>query len=266
MPISESLIAAARQLAIAADGAGVDVPLLIGLRPYETGGRVADVRCLGGPPERLLLGWHAPRAWSGCVLVGRRPDTGGAVALGIDERRVPVVVGPGLQPRVPAPGPISDTLHRALRLATPIAPFGVRSLAAAVWLHRLVELALDHPRPGLLLPADLARRAPVGLAAHIGSWRQLAQELRDQPCRIAPALVDWFDSGSYARWLIGQLPDPADMWADLTELLASPTSAWLEKCLGNESLATTDLWAHAGCDPDPLLASFEWTYCDIGAP
>lgn len=259
--MTTSLVDIALHLVRAADAAALCSPLLVGLRsgpPPEL-----DVHDLPTLPAQLLLGWRAPAAWSGIVLVGPRPHTGRLVALAVDHRCPGVVVGADPGPIPAARSPTADQLLRVLGLPTPAPDRSVSSLAAHVWLHRIARIALDHPHAHRLERNELDRLWPldtlVGRAPQ--HWTALAAALADPPLRLDSDTIAWFDAGSFERWLVAELPEPASLLGALRAVLAPRSARWVSGVV-----AEAGIWTHPGCEPVSGLASFQWTSCTSGAP
>lgn len=98
------------------------------------------------------------------------------------------------------------------------------------WLARRHPLVGTGPVPE---PDDLARRTAAHAAAHPWSALRLeaatAVEALVGPDAVHPpppaevvAPAEWFDDGSYARWLLRQLPPPEVLLPDLVAVLDRP--------------------------------------------
>jgi hypothetical protein len=117
-------------------------------------------------------------------------------------------------------GRLVDVVRRSLGLATPPPRIDVSELAARVWLHRIHTAAVSAMSFDVALVDALAPPLP-------GSWRAV----RDQRAGGAWPEVEvpsehaaWMDDGMFARAAIASFPEPADLVAELAELV--PLAAW----------------------------------------
>jgi len=127
-----------------------------------------------------------------------------------------------------------DAARRVLGLPTPAPGATPLHLNDMVWLHRIFELTLDsplgEPPPWPLLaclhPLSDGSHTPEGLRHRRGALRtdwqsvhQLAQATGVDWVPLTPTGAAWFDLGSFSRWLLASLPDPATVLRELGELL-----------------------------------------------
>jgi hypothetical protein len=151
-------------------------------------------------------------------------------------------------------GPLQELCRRALGLPTPACTASPRRLWAAAWLDAVVRTCADRPcgAGSLRWPALAALhplRAVLGgfetpspdALAHLAaapparaSWGELRQAaagallaLPDTPRELA----EWFDDGSFGRWLLGRYPPPEQLLAALRDLLAPTEHALLAGAL-----------------------------------
>ena len=226
----------ARRLVAVAGPTPPGVDLLVGAD--YTG--VVDIHVLSGGSGAALVGWRAPATWRAAVLLasGRRHASAPAdrpIALIVDGHAEPALLIDD-EILVCEPCLLTDVLQRVLGMATPAPTLEVSALAARLWLHRLLNLATTHPCPTTLSWPVLAARHPstetsgaAAIAADAPDLIQTATRL-DQPggwaelAQLGPALSRWFDAGSFERFVLHHLPEPADVLDDLDVLLA-PTCA-----------------------------------------
>jgi len=170
----------------------------VGVLATGTGHHLDD-----GRSERVAVVHLCHR--DGATVSGWRPDEGRPT---IDR-----VGGCGAA----ATGRLPDGCRRALGLSTAPPASPVELLTAAVWLDRAVEAALagtpldgsglDELRPPTFAGWSAARRAVAegGLLAG------------DPATRRHAALAAWHDEGSFSRWVLEILPDPAEALDLLTD-------------------------------------------------
>lgn len=142
-------------------------------------------------------------------------------------------------------GLLDDYLHLALRLSTPPPPTDTAALFGALWVHRVMPMAVDHrlvaaswddvahlhpvfdsidaaadPALDQWTVAELARAGEIMAQAH--PWRRVraACQLGIGPLAGAPAdLAGWLDDGAFARLAASNLAPMSDLLADLHHLV-----------------------------------------------
>lgn len=243
--------------------APIPVPALVRARPTPDGVDLA-LRPLpeGVHPVDLLLGHVVPRRWAAAGLVApaaARPVDGAegphlvvAVLVGRDgtvaHRGCDHTGADVLPADAPPTGRLVDLLRRALGL--PTAPPGVApgALWEAVWLDAVVAAAAAGGTPTLgpdladalsatTAPGDhrgwdhlrglaSGRRAPAG-----ATDAALATALRDL---VEPADAAWMDDGCFSRWVLGALPDPAQLLDAVDALLPPGRAEAVRRALGRD--------------------------------
>ncbi|WCO66075.1 hypothetical protein PO878_16365 [Iamia majanohamensis] len=238
-------------------------PALVRARPTPDGVDLA-LRPLpdGVHPADLLLGHVVPRRWAAAGVVApatARPVDGGdgcrlvvAVLVGRDgtvahcgrDHR-----GADVLPSDPPPtGRLVDLLLRALGLATPPPAAPTGALWEAVWLDAVVAAAATGGTPGLgpdLADALAATTAPGdhrgwdhlrGLASGARpatgtTDTALAAVLGDL---VDPADAAWMDDGCFSRWVLGALPDPAQLLDAVDALLPPGRAEAVRRAVGRD--------------------------------
>jgi hypothetical protein len=141
-------------------------------------------------------------------------------------------------------GPLVDVGRRALRLATPPSSRAPLDLIDAAFIDSVLtglldadlgtkrpswcEISATHPLADSLAvtPLELRRRR---WALHPIGWSTVRQRLLrcggGGDFELTPAVAGWLDDGSLARWLLARYPEPAQILADVCELLDPPTAA-----------------------------------------
>lgn len=157
-----------------------------------------------------------------------------------------------------------DALHRCLGLATPSPSEGPGAWLETVWLDRMAALVLGerpgalrswrsltdhHPlsgHRGLSSPEELARRTATFAASH--PWNLLriryaaesAAALGATPPPGAGTVVEasqWFDDGSFSRWVMRNLPPAEVVLVDLVAVLPPTLGDRLVSSLTSVSVA-----------------------------
>jgi hypothetical protein len=137
-------------------------------------------------------------------------------------------------------GQVPDLCRRVLALPTPPPTLETDGYLTRLWLDRLLESAAA--RPGHLgrvqaLALHPAAQASsfgealtwlhVAVAAHqfgvVVPWAVLRRRFAAGGDERAARAADWFDDGSFSRWMLAQLPAPDDAVAALAELLPAAT-------------------------------------------
>jgi hypothetical protein len=188
----------------------------------------------GLDPLDLLLGARTPDEWDavGLVASGRVVDVGGPGADGDDRGRVRLAVlvqrdgvmasivltEHGSEHAVSSPpdGRFADALRRSLGLETPPPDGEVSTLALLVWLHRVHSLAVDGRSPDI----DVVRalRPPMPR-----SWTDLRHQCAQGgwlEIGCDPDVAEWMDDGMFSRWCLGAFPEPFQLLAELSDLVA----------------------------------------------
>lgn len=132
---------------------------------------------------------------------------------------------------------VVDAALRLLGLPTPPPVDSPATLSDTVWLDQVFDLCLlspvGEPPPWTMLSAlhPCARGVPTPEAIRherqrsLGSWTDLRTAVLEGGAGWVPApaaLAEWFDEGSFARWIRGAVPDPETMVEELAELLRPP--------------------------------------------
>lgn len=243
--MSSPTIALARHLLRARSRTDTTATMLVGA---DIEG-VLDIRIVDH--HTRLLGWRAPPGWdagllladAGVTRLSTTPPTGRhheSIAVVADRHRPPHVVSMDADFEC-QPCSLTDTLQRIISVPTAPPFLAAAALADAVWFHRLLEVAADHPTIETLPWHQVARRHPAAcgvieltpdaLAARSraydqpGGWQRLAAVLVDPGLATPPDLVAWFDAGSYERWLLERLPDPLEAFTDLVGLVPADVAS-----------------------------------------
>ncbi len=163
---------------------------------------------------------------------------------------------------VPDEGRVPDLCRRALGLSTAPPPPDMGTLVIDAWLGAIARRTLHQPglswaacvalHPGRVLlgddpafgsgeptPAAMARATDLlGTQADWERYRQVCARGRGEPLSgLPPADAEWLDAGSFARWVLGEVPS----WLAMMDLLEGALSA----------AAVDRLWATLGLCPAP---------------
>ncbi|MCB0977264.1 MAG: hypothetical protein KDB02_07360 [Acidimicrobiales bacterium] len=201
----------------------------------------------GTDPLASLVGWVAPDRFHalGLTVSGCRYEVAGSegdratsapgrlrFTILLDRHGEPVLVGEdqtgrrfvGREPS----GPVADSLHRCLARPTPPPDHGPGTWIEASWLDSIAEqssrrpghvtwseASLLHPLSGgeVVEPESLALAT---MAAEDSTWGDLRQRHHVDSAPHPPAGTamhpsDWFDDGSFARWVERDLPPIDDL-------------------------------------------------------
>lgn len=155
-----------------------------------------------------------------------------------------------------APGGwVADVVARALGRPTPAPDVSLSAWVEAAWLDRIAELVLDQPgqvrrwaalarlhplaptgpaRPGVLLAVET--RA-LDLESSWGRMRRLWRSGPPVPAGLAPPggvpveLPDWFDDGSFSRWVTRDLVPAAELLPAVLDALPDAVGRELVEAL-----------------------------------
>ncbi|MCU1358471.1 MAG: hypothetical protein JWM89_3889 [Acidimicrobiales bacterium] len=231
-------------------GTGHPADPLVGMladRRWSAVGIVAGgrLRAMPGPPPEPVV---AP----GRVYVTYLTDRTGAAAS---------VFGPAdgelTATSEPPIGWVPDVLARVLGLATPAPQHTAASWIDALWLDALAADVFRHPgrrwswsRVAARHPLAVEDRAPTpralsemtAEAARIHPWCTIRTEWVDHLAPKRPqvstelgstiALSDWFDDGSFSRWVMRDLPPNELLLPDLLAVLPAGVGDCLTTALG----------------------------------
>ena len=150
-------------------------------------------------------------------------------------------------------GPLLDISRRSLGVTTPPAPDPVVTLADAIFFDRALSLILEselgrtptwseisalHPlAEGDALSADelLDRRRQFEMQYTWEALRLVASRAPRGALCIAQGLdcgvASWLDAGSFARWVLTELPDLDDARADVTQLVGHDAAQMLAEAM-----------------------------------
>ncbi len=162
----------------------------------------------------------------------------------------------------PQEGRVPDVCRRALGLGTAPPPPDMGMLVIDAWLGAIARRALAEPgltwaacvalHPGRVLlgddptlgsgeptPAAMARATEqLGTQADWERYRQVCARGGGEPLSaLPPAHAEWLDAGSFARWVLGEVPS----WPAMMDLLDGALSA----------AAVDRMWATLGLCPAP---------------
>ncbi len=143
----------------------------------------------------------------------------------------------------PVEGLIADACRRALGLATAPPHTGSAAAWALLWLDRVVERSGDPVRRPRTWAAAVALHPSAVAADPDGTWiladpdglveaaRAHAEiwhwgRLRREPFALGPIgaampaeASAWMDDGLFSRWLLAELPDPAELMGAVSDVL-----------------------------------------------
>lgn len=217
-------------------------------------------------PLRSMVGFRAPEHWDGVGVVApgkaHSPDGTSSILVAILVDRSGEVFarlrnddGSTIAMPDQCQGRLPDLCRRILAVGCPPPEHdSPHHLFITMWLSAILEHVLDSPiehRPGwneleVLHPAaqlipnsldPLTDRART-LASEIG-WEQLRLLCADDEFLIPdvePADAEWFDEGSFSRWVIATSGWMGEIAGDLIELLDDDIGARLAEVL--ETLLT----------------------------
>lgn len=190
-----------------------------------------DLGAVGpGGVHDAVFGWVAPADADGVGLVvsGRAHgpevephaqavvlclrDGSMASALRLGDAEPVVTVDPGGDTPV---GVLADALRRALGLPTPPPGRPVADVDSALWLHRVLEVAVDGVEVGVELVDSLEPPVPL-------TWEALREQTAEgawSDLGVDPTLARWCDVGLFARLVLGSFPEPEQLLAVLSDLV-----------------------------------------------
>jgi hypothetical protein len=118
-------------------------------------------------------------------------------------------------PHDPPVGHLADAMQRVLGLPTPPPPVPVDHLHARLWADRVLAAVLagervDRRRVRALQPGRSRSWADVRTACAAGAWGELG---------VDPEVAEWMDDGTFARWVLAELPDAAEVVLDLADVV-----------------------------------------------
>jgi hypothetical protein len=221
--------------------AGFPASVVVG---FEPDGRHVDLHVSPLPYDPRagaagLIGLCADESWAAAGVA----VTGSAVTAGAwtaEDARAAVVVtrsggmsssisvgsaGPSSPAAGPACGLVVDSLHRMLGLPSPGGPPDAAALGVAMWVDRVLGLALRDGgvdwaaaaalHPALTAPARVAPSVETMVeltvrSASVFDWTRLHQRSSTGTLRTAdldPQEAAWMDTTMFARWVLGSLPD-----------------------------------------------------------
>jgi hypothetical protein len=241
--------------------------VVVGVHPHDDG--PIDVEVLGATVDDML-GATAPLRWQGIVVATTRPDPasddGDSVRMALSvgrTRAVSVQIGRGAVVSTvgeSAAGNALDLARRVLGLDTPPAGVSVDDVLLALWLDKVVAMALEDGAG--LQRAEVVAAHP--LAAEVGpdplalvlarsevpvTWESLRREVvagRHRWLDVAPAVAAWFDAGSFARWVASFVPELAELTETVRALVPVDSRAVLaDPALAGRTLSA----AQTGGDP-----------------
>lgn len=170
-------------------------------------------RSMGDPDRDLGPGERLGRACS-AVLCAR--DGTVASVLRVDDDPVVREVARDPASRSGVEGRFLDVLRRSLGLSTCPADVPVAALRTHLWLHRVLERAVDHGAPDQASAEALFPDVP-------DSWDELRrQHLAGcwSELDLDRGLVAWMDTGMFARVCLAGFAEPLEVMIELSELLA----------------------------------------------
>lgn len=226
--------------AIADNGGG----FLVHVAESEAGPDVGVLPLDGVAPAEFLLGTRAPDHWSvlgTAVRAQARPLSGRGAATAADvvvlvPRRGPVVgrlrQGDRVITEPPRSGVTLDCLRRALTLPTPPPETPVIALLAITWLERVLAAG---PRRRLTWPEVQALHPAWSMSEELerafewGRMRNLVIEGKWPEASVTAEEAEWFDVGSFSRWVLGQHPPLAVLVDQLPRVVGRSTA---HRCVG----------------------------------
>ena len=143
-------------------------------------------------------------------------------------------------------GPVVDVGRRALGLATPAERSPPVVLLDAIWVERVLVATLDadighrptwatisalHPLAGAALTPSMLRDRRLSLGVEWSPFRRRATGFDTAWPDLSPSLAEWLDDGSFARWVLGELPPTTPLLGDLAELLDEAVVADIDEAL-----------------------------------
>jgi len=189
-------------------------------------------------PALALIGASAPDRWDAFGL--RLAGQAGSVVHVVDRLGRQVSNGRGEPP--PAAWP-SDVCRRVLGLPTRPPESTTADLLASWWLDAILGLILgtDLGQPPPDWPACRALLAGLGegslasvgalVSAHF-SWTDVHRWARTRPlCGMSCDTAEWFDVGSYSRFVLGLYGPLGELRTDIGELVAPVTADALTEVL-----------------------------------
>lgn len=255
------------------DLAGNDLAEVPGAPPDAIG-----VTALVGPdPVAMLVGLHTPAdRWAvGLVSAARSrrlqdgdeagsgafvhlvARDGTAITVFADDLGPEIVEGPSADPQT---GRVPDLCRRVLGLPTPPPPCGLAPHLVDLWLADLVRAAVEEPAitwaeaaslhpavggepPGRHAPppAELVRSiAELDDPAHWETYRlACARKGRAPGAGLDRAALEWLDTGSFARWLLGEAAPRPLMLEHLDAVLPRATA---DKVFATVRLSPAPAW------------------------
>lgn len=210
------------------------------LRPADRVGSTAadpDVEPIGpGPVRSTVLAHRDGGVCSVLEMAGRPPE---------------------VLERAPE-GWVADVLARALGRATPPPAESLAGWAEAAWLHEVATIALAKPGgirswgrvarlhplhpPGAALPGALLAVEAQAIDLQ-SSWTRMrllsgiAPTVTVRPPGGLPTtLADWFDDGSFSRWVVRDLPPAAELLPAVLDALPADVACELLDALVSVSL------------------------------
>lgn len=223
------------------DGVDVDELTLVGVRRHRT---AVDLACWPLPEDPLgasspLVGWLAPGDFDAVALCSSGRFTADDDDPSAERARFTVLVGREGHASAAlsvAGEPVAcaeetsglavDVLARTLGLATPPPADGPISWLELRWLDELTARALPHP--GELTWAEACRRHPFSNGEVVepevlavatleveqhttwadarAAWVGDGSTPERPPSGTSIDPAEWFDDGSFARWLVRDLP------------------------------------------------------------
>ena len=178
------------------------------------------------------------------------------IAVVVSRRRPPLVIdsdGEQLHP-LAVTVPLIDLGRRALGMATPEPDEPLVHLLDRIWLDRVLAAVLEsdlganlswrvlfalHPAlPQLCAPESL----PAVRQHFRSSWSHLRQQVALSHIHwpgMVPAVAEWLDDGSFARWCLADTPEPQPIMSDLSELLDPTASRHMRRTLDQPLIASS---------------------------
>ncbi|MDY7101211.1 MAG: hypothetical protein S0880_08490 [Actinomycetota bacterium] len=214
-----------------------------------------------------VIGTTAPPSWSAVGLLAPArvhvaasttaapgdPPAERTLAVFVDRRgRVACALGDadGSEPLEAPTGRVLDVCRRLLSLPTPPPGEPIERLWRSLWLDRLAADALADELPANLTELDVRVRHPLarrdaqpppaddqtGAATRGTSWERLHHEVRTghQPGAGLGLGLDqrgaaWFDTGSFARWVLAENAPASEALAALWERVGPGGRALVER-------------------------------------
>jgi hypothetical protein len=137
-------------------------------------------------------------------------------------------------------GQVPDLCRRVLGMPTPPPDLETDGYLTRLWLDRLLGAAAAHP--GGVGRVEALALHPAAQASSFGDeltwlhvavatyqfgvtvpWAVLRRRFAGGDDDRAARAADWFDDGSFSRWMLAQLPAPEDALSALEELLPAAT-------------------------------------------